>query len=523
MLYRFDGDFKSLNMLRWSILALPYLVISKPEVLVIGAGGGVDILTALLHGARHVTGIELNPVTVRALTQDFADYAGRVFERPDVSLLVDEGRNFVQRSSKQYDLIQITGIDTLAAVYSGAYVLSESYLYTREAVREYFTHLTPRGMLAIVRGDAGSNLPPRQILRLLSIIVDALDRLGVPNARDHIIVVMAKPRHASMPIFSILVQRVPFQEKDVARIEEHSAFVGFEPWHLPGRTLTSPAAQFLQMSREERNEFLRTHSLNLSPTSDDKPFFFNFLKWSKILAAAKGTADYSFASGQLVLLAILGQSVFFAVALIVAPLFRVGFGEVNSERLRYLIYFACLGLGFMFIEISYVQRFTLFLGSPVFSLSVILFTLLLSSGIGSYLSGQLHMLAHPAKLLVRLLAILCLLNLLYILWLPTAFHAALGQSLSARIALTVLLLVPAGLVMGAFLPVGMRILSLREPKVIPWAWAANSVASVVGSILTIVLAISIGFRAVNLIALAVYGIGVVALLGPARLASASTR
>jgi len=220
----------------------------------------------------------------------------------------------------------------------------------------------------------------------------------------------------------------------------------------------------------------------------------------------------------MVLVAILVQSVLFALLLIVAPLFRVGFGQMSGERLRYLTYFACLGMGFIFIEISYIQRFTLFLGSPVFSLSVILFTLLLSSGTGSFLSGRLRVLAQARRALVRLVAVLCILNVLYIVALPAMFTAALGNGLVVRIAVAVVLLAPAGLVMGAFLPVGMRVLSVRAPDVIPWAWAANGVASVVGSILCIVLAISIGFRAVNMVALGVYLVGVAVMLRPAGLA-----
>jgi len=523
MMYKFDGDFANVEMLDHSLLRLPYLMLPAPQVLVIGVGGGVDVLTALRGHARHVTGIELNPATVDVLAHEFAEYNGNLFNRPDVTLLVDEGRNFVRRGGQRYDLIQITGIDTLAAIYSGAYVLSESYLYTVEAMREYLDHLSPDGMVAIVRGDAQSaDVAPRQVLRLLSVATEALRQTGLDDPSRHIVVMMARVRNSLLSIFSVLVRRSPFSEQEVARVKGYASSEGFEPWYLPGERLGTPAEDLIMRSAAERDRYLAQQWFDLSPTTDDRPFFFNFLKWRSLLEATRRQADYTFASGQLVLVAILVQSVIFAVLLIVAPLFRVGFGEAGKGRWRYLLYFGCLGIGFIFIEISYIQRFTLFLGSPVFSLSVILFTLLLSSGTGSFLSGRLRLLADARRALLLLVVALCVVNVAYIEGLPAIFNLFLGNALAVRIAVAAVLLAPAGLIMGAFLPVGMRVLSASAPQVIAWAWAANGVASVVGSILCIVLAISIGFRLVNLVALGVYVVGVAALLGPARAAVATT-
>jgi predicted nicotinamide N-methyase len=521
MMYKFDGDFQKLEILDHSLLRLPYLLLDRPEVLVIGAGGGVDLMVALKNQARHVTGVELNPVTVAALKHDFAAYNGNVFNRPDVTLLVDEGRNFVARHQKKYDLIEITGIDTLAAIYSGAYVLSESYLYTVEALKEYFEHLTPGGMLCVVRGDLYFiDQPPRQILRFVSVTIEALNQMGVADPSRHIAVTLSKPRQAKLATFSVMVSRTAFDDAAMARLAAHAEQMGFQPWHLPGQSLNTSISQFVRMSDAERQRFLETQRLNYSPTTDDQPFFFNFLKWRTLLDRSSLKSDYVVASGQLVLAVILVQSVLFALLLIVAPLFRVGFTG-GASRWRYLLYFACLGLGFIFIEISYIQRFALFLGSPVFSLSVILFTLLLSLGTGSYLSGQLGFLADTPRALLRLMAALIVLNVVYITLLPAIFNLFLGNALLVRICVAVLLLAPAGLIMGAFFPIGMRVVTATAPAVIPWMWAANGVASVVGSILCIVLAISIGFRAVNVVALAVYLLGITVMLGPARSAAAA--
>lgn len=518
MLYKFSGDFAELAFLDHTLLRLPYVLLRQPDVLVIGVGGGIDVLMAIKNGARQVIGIELNPVTADLLTRRFADYTGAVFNRPEVAIVVDEGRNFVRRSAAPHDLIQITGIDTLAAVYSGAYVLAESYLYTVEAMHEYLDHLTPHGILAIVRGDwLFRDVPPTQVLRLLSIAATALEQRGVSDPSRHIVLAMSSARQG-IPVFSTLVRPTPFAAEEVARLADHLRAEGFEPWHLPGPRLQTPAADLLALSTEERDAFLAGNPVNLAATTDDKPFFFNFLKWRTLLRAGNVRSDYTPAAGQLVLVAVLLQSVVFAAVLIVGPLALRGRVAGGAHTLRYLFYFACLGIGFIFVEISYMQRFTLFLGSPVFALSVVLATLLLASGAGSFLSGRAALLADSAAALRRLAVVLCVLNLAYIASLPSLFSLFLGNALAVRMAMAVVLLVPAGLIMGAFLPVGMRVLAQAAPQLIPWAWAANGVMSVVGSIVCIVLAMSIGFRAVNLIALGVYLLGVAALLGPARVA-----
>lgn len=512
MLYRLDGNLEPLKILDWSVLALPYLFHSKPNVLVIGTGGGVDIIQAVRKGASHVTGVELNPVTVRLLLHDFKDYTGGFFLRPEVSLVVDEGRSFVRRGRDRYDVIQLTGVDTLAAVYSGAYVLSESYLYTTEAIQDYIARLSERGILSFVRGDAGfGGLPPRQIFRLLVTMAEALERLGVAAPREHLMVVRSKPPNARFSTFSILLRRTAFSEKEVKRMEEHCALTGFEPWHLPGQRLKSPASELLWMDRCDREKFLAQHPLNVTAVVDDRPFFFNFLHWQDLLDPQKLRHDYTFAAGQLVLLMILIQSLFFGSLFIIGPLFRYGIGELTVEKASYLAYFAALGLGFMLLEISYIQRFTLFLGSPVFALAVVLAGLLVFSGIGSFLTGQLPLFENPRKILPLVAAALVVVTLGYSVALTFVFTAALGLPLVGRAAIALALLAPLGLLMGTFLPLGMKVLRQNAEAMIPWGWAANGVASVVGSVLAILLAMSFGFRMVGYLALGIYVLGVAAM------------
>ncbi len=512
MLYRLNGDWEALKILDWSLLALPYLFQSDPRVLVIGTGGGVDVINAVRKGAKQVTAVELNPVTVRVLLEDFKDYTGGFFRRPEVNLVVDEGRSFTRRGQQRYDVIQLTGVDTLAAVYSGAYVLSESYLYTKEAIQDFVSRLNERGILSFVRGDAGfGSLPPRQILRLLVTIVEAMEGSGITSPRDHLMVIKTQPKGTNYPVFSILLRRTPFTEADVKRMEDHCKLTAFEPWHLPGRRLGSPASELLWMDRCDREKFLEKYPLDITATTDDRPFFFNFLRWRDLLGGTGVKADYTFAAGQLVLLLILLQSVFFAGLFIIAPLFRYGMGELTTEKVYYLVYFAALGLGFMLLEISYIQRFTLFLGSPVFALAVVLSGLLVFSGIGSFLTGQLSFFDNPRTALPTIVVALIAVTLTYSVVLTVIFSSTIGLPLAARVVIALALLAPLGLLLGSFLPMGMKVLRQNATAMIPWGWAANGVASVIGSILAIVLAMNLGFRTVAYIALGVYILGAIAM------------
>jgi hypothetical protein len=383
---------------------------------------------------------------------------------------------------------------------------------------EYFARLKPGGLFSMTRGDLAKR--PMQVERLTSTIVEALSRVGIENPARHVVITLSGGESKELSIFNILARLTPFAPHEIERLKAHLAAEGFKSWHLPGETRARNRnlKAILYRAPEKRREFLADQGMNLAPTTDDEPFFFNFFKWKTLVLLRNPFSDYTPVTGQLVLLAILAQSIIFGSLLIIGPLFRRSLARSvrqTAHRYRSLLYFGCLGIGFMFIEISYIQRFTLFLGSPVFSLSVVLASLLFFTGGGSLLSGRMERFSNTGSALRLLGAALCVLNLLYIVALPTIFEMFLGIPLGVRIAVAVLLLMPAGLIMGGFFPLGMRVLTARAPELIPWAWAVNGVMGVTGSILCIVLAISLGFRAVNLIALGIYLLGLAAMLKPA--------
>jgi spermidine synthase len=509
-IYEFGGDVTELDYVRQSIFAAPYLSVVKPRVLIIGLGGGFDVLTALAHGASHVTGVELDPVTVALGKGREATFNGGILLRPDVEAVVAEGRSFLRHSSAHYDVIQMTGVDTLSALSTGAYMLAESYLHTVEAMEEQLRHLTPDGTLSLMVYD----LPWQQnqarfSLRHVANFLAAAERMGMERPADHVAIIAGPER----PIASIelLFKPRPYRADEVRTLREFVQTYGFEAWHLPGEAPTTPYGRFLTSDRAARSRFVDEYPLNISETPDDRPFYYRFYHWRDLLSPAHWQMEYgyTFATGQLILLAILAVAIVTSLALIVGPLLaRPAFRLPGAGR--FSLYFAALGLGFMFIEISLIQQFILLLGHPTYSVAVILFALLLWTGLGSFLSGRSTL---PERTLIRsaLIALLILVPL-YGWLVPWWFGRWLGAPAWSRYAVTVVALLPLGLTLGVFFPCGLREVRRHHESLVPWAWGGNGAASVVGSILAIVLAISVGFRAVLLMALAVYLVGVWALL-----------
>lgn len=528
MMYRYDGNPDTMRILDYSILRFPYLLLEEPSVLIVGVGGGVDVHAARRFGARKITGVELNPVTVRVLLELFADFNGGIFRAPGVTIYTDEGRNFIRRSQEQFDLIEFTGIDTLAAVYSGAYVLAESYLYTKEALREYWERLAPGGTISFVRGDWGfGDRPPIQLMRLVNVALETLADAGVADPRSHLFVVSSgrQAGNPGPPIFNLQIRKTPLRSEQVDRLLRHAEEFRYEVWYAPDGPRDNPIANLVQPDPVRRAALMEALPFNLAATTDDRPFFFNFFKWSRLWVGATQRSDYTFASGQLILLAILVQVAILAGASIILPLLRLPASNLSIQAWPYLAYFSALGLGFILVEISYVQRFTLFLGSPVYSLAVIIASMLVFAGLGSFLTTPLLARVTWNRAIAGLFVGLVVINLAYAVFLPVFFQAFLGQSLAIRVAATVVSLAPLAALMGTFLPIGLRVLHETEPRLIPWAWAVNGVTSVVGAILCIVLAMMMGFRAVNLLALVIYAAGVAALVlaGLPQVAEASQR
>ncbi|MCX7671852.1 MAG: hypothetical protein N2439_17505, partial [Anaerolineae bacterium] len=494
-----DGDREKLAWVNALPSSLVYRLKEQPNVLLIGPGGGIDVLVAWYNRPRRITAAEINPVIVEIMRGRYRTYSGGLYtDFPEIDIQVAEGRNFVARSTDAYDVIQFSQVDTWAAAAAGAYSLSENYLYTLDAFGDYLDHLTPDGMLAIGRWYFE---PPGQALRLVTIGATALERIGAADPAQHFIVIRAGDTA------NMFMKKSPFTAEEVARIRQIAEPLYFQVLYAPDMRdeAGNHFADFFRAA--DKRAFYASYPLDVSPTTDDRPFFFEYYGWTNF-----GT----FRSGKLTLTVLLIQAALLSAGLILWPLwrFRVGRQGLSTRGARrFLIYFAALGIGFIFIEIGLMQRFILFLGHPVFALSVVLFALLTFSGIGSFLSNRLVPAdADPRRGQRLVIPLLAAVVVLYNLLLPPLFRAGLGWSLEARILLSALLLAPLGLLMGMPFPLGIRLVNRTNDALVPWAWGVNGCASVLGSILSVMLAQSIGFSAVMLLAVAVYLAGLLAAI-----------
>jgi spermidine synthase len=504
-----DTELSTYDAFDRSLLKAPYLLNESPAVLIIGAGGGVDVGMALYNDARSVLAVELDPITVDLVSNKYADFVGRLYDRPNVRVVADEGRSFLRRSDEKFDLIQMTGVDTLAALNSGAYVLAENYLYTTDAYMDFMDHLNPDGLLSIAIFDFHhASWFPRYTVKQMSVAIDALEKKGIEDYYKHIAVISSSEK--GYPMVLILTKMSPFTREEIGKLDQLAKEVPFDVWHMPGTRLDNPCSSLIHMQPDQREKFYRMHRLRLRAPTDNSPFFFSSFKWIPLIREPLRTRSAGVATGQLILLLILVFSFVFSIALIIFPLFK--FRRVGLQakyKWNYILYFAALGLGFIFLEISYIQRFILFLGYPTYSLTVILFSLLTFSGIGSYISGKLSL--APRNLIVAAVCLLAIIALSYLVVLPPIFNYFLGALRHVRIAVSLVLLFPLGVLMGMFFPTGIRIISVNDDRFIPWAWGINGCASVIGTVLSIIIAMSHGFNAVTILSVIIYAVGIAAM------------
>ncbi len=487
-----DGSSDRLRFLDFTLSSAAFQAFRPADVLVIGAGGGVDVLTALHHGATTVDAVEINPAISRLASTTYAARGEHLFQRDEVDLYTQEGRAFVRQRGKLYDLIQLSLIDTWAASASGAYSLAESYLYTVEAFQDYLDHLTSDGVLTITRWHWE---PPRESLKLVTVAVAALQRIGVQDPDRHIIVLGVGR------LGSILVQRSPYSDSEITKISEVAALRGFDILFARG-VHPEPETVFGSFLRSpDRAAFLASYPFDVSPPTDDSPFFFQFGRWSDIRRLGAWSDSPLALSGRLVLLTILAQATVLSFALLAAPLWWRGrrpHEDRRSNTFNALSYFFLIGLSFMLLEITLMQRFILFLGHPVYALTFVLAVLLIGAGAGSFCADSL---AGGRRRPWPIFAAISCLSVIYAVALPEVFTAALSLGLTARIGIGLALIFPLGFLLGIPFPAAISRLSrIGSRSQIGWAWAANGCASVIGPILAVLLAIDFGFTTVMLAA-----------------------
>jgi SAM-dependent methyltransferase len=529
-LTRFDGRRESLAHLGQMTSALPYHLLRRPRVLVLGAGAGADVLQAHYHGARQIDAVELNPQIVDLVRQRFADYAGGIYsDRADSALSgivrvhVAEARGFVAASEQRYDLIHVALLDSFSASSAGLYALSENYLYTVQALRDDLRLLEPGGLLAITRWVA---LPPRDALKLFAAAVAALQGSGVADPASRLALVR------SWQTSTLLVKNGAFSSDDIAAIKafcvERSFDVAFYPGMQPQEAnrfnVVAPPDLFdgaTALLSPARDEFVQNYKFHIAPATDDKPHFFHFFKWRSLpeLLSLKEQGGLPLLEwGYPVLVATLGQAVLASLLLIAAPaawVTRLGArrrdgATAAASRHRVLVYFAAIGFAFMFIEIAFIQKFVLFLSHPLYAVAVVLFAFLLFAGFGSAASKHWHgggVLRHAEAAVVSAIALAAALCLGLLPWLLQ--HAVALPDL-LKIVVSAALIAPLAFFMGMPFPLGLARVEAGDARLVPWAWAVNGCASVTGAVLATLLAIHIGFTAVVVAALVLYAVAALA-------------
>ena len=479
---------------------LPYMLRPGARTLVIEPRGGLDVLTALRGGASSVVALESNPLVAEAVREQLSRCGAGVYDSQPVTVVFEEARSYLRRSTESFDVVLLSLTDTYQPVTSGAYSLSESYGYTLEAVLEYLRHLREDGILVVTRWVQSA---PSEELRACTLLAEALERAGSGDPTERVIA------FRSWSTATLLAKRTPFRKEEIARLKDFCAERNYDLVYYRGMAATEanrynvlPDAAHYDAFRKvlsgaERHDFLRQYPYEVSPPSDDRPFFFHYFKWAQtqsILRSLGRTWQPFGGSGFLILVALLILAVVLALALILLPLALRG-TSVDSRSLSdsgslkwTLLYFACLGLGYLFVEMPLLQQFILFLGQPTYSFSLVLFSVLLFSGLGSSLSARLPL--RP------LLAALVIVVLAYPLLLSRLFALSIGWSLPLRLVVAVVSLGPLGFLLGVPLPGGIRLLEKRVPQLIPWAWAVNGCASVISSILAVMGAVTLGFSRV---------------------------
>ncbi len=523
---RFDGRFEPLAFLDCLTSALPFHLLEHPQVLVLGAGGGMDVLMALSHGARAVDAVELDPNLISLVRDVVADYAGRVYEQPGVAVHTAEARGFVSRSQAHYDCIQVSLIDSFTASAVGGHALNESYLYTVEALGDLYGRLAPGGILSITRWLM---VPPRDSLKLFATAVAALERAGVREPGGSLALIR------SWKTTTLMVKKGPITPRDRETIQRFCEERSFDIDHCPGigpewanrfnmldpPTLSEGTAAILGAARAS---YLDRYKFDIEPPTDDRPYFFQDLKWRTIpeLLALRSQGGLSLLESTTPLLVVTAiQALMLSLFLILLPLqfLRRG-GRVRGGGSRVAMYFAALGCAFLLLEIAFIQKLILFLGHPLVAASVVLTSFLVFAGLGSRFSAAFGRAVskrpvHGDSIAIGLAAVavsgLAFANL-YLVGLLSASFGGLGEG--GRIGVAVALLAPLAFCMGMPFPLGLSRVAEARPEWVPWAWAINGCASVLATVVASLLSIHLGFNAVITLGAGLYALTALVFIKP---------
>lgn len=491
----------------------PYHLIHATSTLVPGAGGGSDVLQAKQYHVKNIDVVELNPQIVNLVQQDYSEFAGNLFGGEGVNVHVGDARGYVASTDKRYDVIQLTLLDSFGASSAGLYALSENYLYTVEAMQAYLQRLTGNGMLAITRWV---KLPPKDTLKLLATAVESLRQSGVKDPARRLLLIRG------WQTSTLLIKNSDVTEEEIARLKIFCEARSFDTAWYPGMQQKN-ANQYnllqeplfynaaVALLGDNPRGFIDQYKFNISPATDDRPYFSNFFKWGLLpeIYGLLGKGGMTLVEwGYVVLIATLLQAIILSAVLVLFPLF-IGkqhplFVADSKKTILYFAYFFALGLAFLFIEIAFIQKFVLFLHHPLYSVASILTAFLLFAGLGSAWSGRFNQGKDISRAVVRSVIAIVIIGVVYLVALNGLFSLMLELPMPVKFIVSILIIAPLAFFMGMPFPLGLRKVSAQSRHLIPWVWGVNGCASVISAVLAVLIAIHVGFIAVVICALCLY-------------------
>jgi hypothetical protein len=499
----------ALRFLSFLPSSFPYRITENPKVLILEPKGGLDVLAAHQNKARNITVIENNPLIVSVLRSELAEFSGDLYNTDHIQIVSSTIRTAIWKDRELYDLIVLSLTDISGSAGTGLYGFGENYLFTVESFMSLLKRLSADG---IISTSFYLLPPPRQELRVLAIWIEALERMD-QNPASHIVAIR------SWGTISYFVKKSAFSQPEIQKLKDFADELRFDLVQYPG--MNAEEANIYNkfekpiyheycenlLDPDRREEFIDRYLYQIKPVSDDRPFFYNFFKFRKLKDTyySLGKNVLPFFQGEYLLPLILIQALLVAFILIIVPLliFRGKQESTQKISLRVFLYFSMIGMAFMFVEITLIQKFILYLGHPLYSFSTILFSLLFSSGLGSLLSKKI--LGRDLIKNLRWCLIFCgALILLAFFIFPTVQETLIGVRLGYRILMTFLFIFPIGFFMGFPFPSGIRLLDKTAHSWIPWAWAVNAFSSVINSVVALQIAFMGGYSLVLILAGAGY-------------------
>jgi len=482
----------STHLLNYTTMSLPYTFGHRDSVLLLNTGAGLEISHALFNGAEQITAVEPHEIVISLIKQKYDAITDSLFYHHNLQIHVLEPRTFLDQTRKKYDLIQLPLLGSFGGTV-GLNALNEENLLTKEAFTEMWHKLKPNGVIAI---SSWLDYPQKISLKSAATIAECLASFKLKDPLSHVAVIR------SWATITFVVKRNPLNPADIENIRSFCRQYEFDPTILPGLN-PEEKVQYHAMEDEnffyylegmfsaQREKIISEYDFNIQPATDNKPYFFQFLRWKKLpgFVRSMGQKSASFLElGYLIVVVTFIQVILLALLFIVLPLFSLGWKGGNKAWL--MLYFSGLGFGYMLLEIVFIKYFVLYLGHPIYSVATVISIMLISSGIGSYYSSRFK--THR-KTLLAITGIITGFILVYVFFIGSFLGSTVGLHIATKIGLSCILIALPSFFMGMPFPIGLKIVDNIRKSHVPWAWGINGCISVISTSLAVIIAVEMGF------------------------------